>query len=740
MFQRRPSEREATFLNPLSFYGLADIMKGLSPQSLEASSEALGSACREIEESVRELGQAQDAVTLEAHRATIRRNPFDRTQDDEKDPLAGLRHSLSNSNFLSVIYGIASHLLDGLQQLRDISRELVPQPLLLGNRVEGLPETNEDFQRFALQVQMNLVPMQSFIEGVLAAEAAPNLAVDISRKVVGFLDSYYGALLKRHTTGGVLIHRDPITTDLALSIYENIDANGEIQEGTNPDEVSAYSIHKANLLIHTVQTGLIRSFTEDPETLIKFIQDILLSIHLQAMALRKIAQPLAKEVRKVLKRTWDTPYVMSETDFRRAVEAIPGLNPRNIVYKEKTGLLTAEERKEIEFRNTTIEQVVALLIAGKSERIVPYVLSRKKSLRDWHMEENSFFVCKIGQGNQFTGEAPGMLSVVPGSKPTVNLDEVVGSGFSEVRTFIENVTIGAKWHDLFIATSPSKRADKSNVLLVGPQGCGKTEVLRAVASDRQSIGIFAQASDFLTCWKGEAEKNPKRLFESGIRIQRDSGKQVFFLIDEIDTILNDDRGQSAFGGTNLATEFQVLMDGITTYPHLALWGATNHPERIPMPLVRRFARVVVVGELEQADRVKLLKQFVGFLPVSPAFQDQAWEDSALLLDGAVGDIIRKVADQVWREKMSGFVTDNPDEAERLIKHLNRDGKFQVAHFNERERHQFQQELRPYVEVNPGDVNRAIESHLSNIAIQQEIETCKQTYAMARRFVEGANAR
>jgi SpoVK/Ycf46/Vps4 family AAA+-type ATPase len=174
-----------------------------------------------------------------------------------------------------------------------------------------------------------------------------------------------------------------------------------------------------------------------------------------------------------------------------------------------------EERHELEFRNNTIEMVSMLLREHSSvEALIKYILGRKQELREYNLEENSF------------------------------------------------------------STSPSKKADKGNGLLIGPQGCGKTEVLRGIASDRRSIGIFAQASDFLTCWRGEAEKNPKRLFEAGLKIQRESKKQVFFLIDEIDTILNGDRGSAAFGGTNLATEFQVLMDGITSYPSLALWGAT----------------------------------------------------------------------------------------------------------------------------------------------------------------------
>lgn len=304
---------------------------------------------------------------------------------------------------------------------------------------------------------------------------------------------------------------------------------------------------------------------------------------------------------------------------------------------------------------------------------------------------------------------------------------------------MKHILDGAKWFDVFLATSPSKKADKSNVLLVGPMGCGKTEVLRAVASDRRSVGIFAQASDFLTCWKGEAEKNPKRMFEGGLKIQKESKKQVFFLIDEIDTILNADQGQLSFGGINLSTEFQVLMDGIMTYPNLALWGATNNLERIPMPLIRRFSKVIIVGELAQEDRIALLKQFLAYLPCSPELNDEVFDGAAQALRGAVGDIIRKVVDHIWREKMSHFVSKHSDYAEMVLTLLNSDGqKFHPSKFPEEKRQKMFAIMSPYVQVTPEDLLRSIEKHITNIAIQNEIRTAVTVYENARQFLAALN--
>lgn len=746
----RKTEQHTTnlVLTPSRFYAIADMMRHTRTEELSAFMDLLGKSLDQVEGDMQKLAQANDALVQQANQMTRRRsNPFTRDEDegDQTDPLARLKHSMSGDNFIHVIFGVVDSILKSYHLLLQVGQMLKPMAVAMppNMRKADMPSSFEEIQMLTFLIQMNEGAISQFVNATMMAEVAPELVIELGKRTVGLLDQYYARLLHRHSVEGIEIHGDPVTTDVALSIFENVDANGEIQDGKNINEVSAYSLRKATLIADSIKVGLIGQFIKQPDRLIEFLTLHLLALWDFAKDMSGITKENAAKLRKLADRMGDTPRHMSDTDFQRALDSIQDLDPQHIVFKEKTGLLTAEERKELEFRNETL-RVVAATLANENistKDLVNYILTRKKELRDYHLEQNSFYVCKLSAGNPFGGEAPGALSVVPGTKPTVVLSEVIGSGFQEVVDFLGNVKDGAKWHDLFVATSPSKKADKSNVLLVGPQGCGKTEVLRAVASDRNSIGVFAQSSDFLTCWKGEAEKNPKRLFEGGLKLQKESGKQVFFLIDEIDTILNSDTGHNAFGGTNLATEFQVLMDGITTYPNLALWGATNHPERISMPLIRRFAKVIIVGELDQKDRIRLLQQFVGYLPVSDTVTDDVWAAAALKLEGAVGDVVRKVADHLWREKMSRFVALHPLEAEKLAAILHTAGqKFNVAEFTEQKRKAFQDDLRPFVQVQPDDLMASIDHHLNNIAIRSEIQTAVATYQNARQFLHGINAR
>lgn len=728
-----------TTIRPGHTYDILRLMREANAARAHPSDELAGRLIklrREIEEDYRKVDSLHQAILWEEDRTTLRiRNPFASPEADTPN----VRDRGVRDSFIPVYTALTSQVLDVVNALIEATMGLCPERPWV-DIPDKPPTTADDLSAFNSIYRLYGSDMRDFVSHVFKAERAAVAALNLVDNFMSIMDGYYIACEKRHTREGIKVHGDPIATDLAIQIVRNVDRNGEIKGGKDPSEVSAWAISKAKGLVESIRsTSIGNAVNKSGMPFMDFVEIKLKALFTLSLEVASPASILARNLRRIIGRSSpDTPRRVSFMEFDAKVQRLKSIDPRHIVYKEPNTPFTPEERDALDRENETIAMVVDRLREGKVDDLVDVILKRKAEVREFEVEENSFYTCKIAAGNTFFGVAPGALEVLPSPKPNVNLDRVVGKGFDEVRDFIAHVDRASHLDALFRATSPSGKLDKNNLLLVGPQGCGKTESLRAVASMDDAIGIFAQASDFLTCWKGEAEKNPKRLFEEAIKIQRESGKPVFILIDEIDTVLNSDRGQQAFGGINLSSEFQQLMDGVTSYPNLAVWGATNYPERIPAPMLRRFAKVLIVGELDRDDRIALLKQFASTLPVSEDITQEDWTRLSNQLDGAVGDTIRKIVDHVWRVKMGSLVDTDRETADKLVETLNEitGGQLDMRHFDDGQRETFKAVLRPHVEVTASDLQESIKVHLANQAIRREIDVAKATYERARHVLAG----
>jgi intein/homing endonuclease len=1006
----------------------------------------------------------------------------------------------------------------------------------------SLQQGSEDtIKGLALEQQINRGASATFMQGLAILEKIPRLYEQYLQAQSRNFEHYYERLRHRHSNGMVLCkyegQNSATLTDVSILIWENLDKVGEIESGHSKDELSAYTIHRANAMIEAAKNDEIWKWITVPGSqLIRWSEISMPTVDSVLRLVIKLKQIIGEPVWKLLS-------VDLKKVHRDFIDVVESLDLSQITQRPPERAFSKTEKFALEHQNKSIQKVADLMAEGESvQDIVSEVLKLKVIERNFFVLENSFYVCRIGTGNMFTGESPGAIEIIPGEKPHVNLNNIWGSGFDEVRTFISGMDEAKKWSPLFLATSPSKSTDKANVLLVGPQGCGKcvrgdtmiftdrglktilelqpgpvdsdgyhpikvgvrstigmtqsshfydsgiqpcikiedrfgfkiegtakhrvivatdsgpdwkrldqikegdyvaivreelpagpnlvdpdkayvlgyyvgdgngeynkeglyksmnitvgdqdwdyfnekvvgliskhfcepkvykydgqaysvramklssenkelladcgrlaankvtpkyilegnkeswraylsglfdsdgssygqriefgtnseklirqvqlmltsfgiisrvsrhtekawrlniygddarsfyqkigfrlprkqakvselevkanhnydqvpiskdlwkilksesgelprsthkklwnyssgkalpsretlaqllsllnpsqkskeitdslgstqyrwskivsventgehpvydlvvpgaesfaangmmnhnTEVLRSLSSDPDSIAIFAVGSDFLTCWLGEAQKNPKRLFDEAIKLHKSSGRPVYILIDEIDMILNDDQSTSKI---NLSLEFQNLMDGVVAYPGISIWGATNHPKRIPTPMLRRFAKVMVVGELSKEDAKSILKYYLEtFLPVKD-LKESDYDLWVSKLEGATGDVIRKGIDELWLDLIRGFVVNYKEHAETILGFIH--GKygaaFEISDLTNEDRETIKGMISETgTVVTPDMVSKYIDKILDNFSIQQQIKVAKETYKNAK---------
>ncbi|BCI51364.1 ATPase [Mycolicibacterium litorale] len=143
------------------------------------------------------------------------------------------------------------------------------------------------------------------------------------------------------------------------------------------------------------------------------------------------------------------------------------------------------------------------------------------------------------------------------------------------------------------------------VLLYGPPGCGKTFVVRALASSGRLSVHAVKGAELMDKWVGASEKAVRELF----RRARDSAPSLVFL-DEIDA-LAPRRGQSFDSGVTDRVVASLLteLDGIEPMRNVVVLGATNRPDLIDPALLRpgRLERLVFVEPPDAEARREILR-------------------------------------------------------------------------------------------------------------------------------------
>jgi transitional endoplasmic reticulum ATPase len=234
----------------------------------------------------------------------------------------------------------------------------------------------------------------------------------------------------------------------------------------------------------------------------------------------------------------------------------------------------------------------------EEERIPPSVLEKMEVRMDDFM-------------NAFKEITPTAMREVAVEVPVVHWDEV--GGLEEVK---EKLKEAVEWplKNPEIFTRMGIRPPKG-ILLVGPPGCGKTLLARAVATESEANFITIKGPEVFSKWVGESEKAIREVF----RKARMAAPAVIFF-DEFDSLVPRRGMGYADSGVSERVISQLLteMDGIISLEDVVIIAATNRPDIVDPAVLRpgRFDRLIYVSEPDEKARLEIFKLYTKSMPLA----------------------------------------------------------------------------------------------------------------------------
>jgi cell division protease FtsH len=215
-----------------------------------------------------------------------------------------------------------------------------------------------------------------------------------------------------------------------------------------------------------------------------------------------------------------------------------------------------------------------------------------------------FFMFRSARGanTQAFNFAKSRARLSSSNKPSITFSDV--AGVDEAKQELQEVVEFLKLPQKFLALGA--RIPRG-ILLVGPPGCGKTLIAKAVAGEAGVPFFSISGSEFVEMFVGVGASRVRDLFD-----QAKHNAPCIVFVDEIDAV-GRHRGAGLGGGHDereqTLNQILVEMDGFDSSTNVIVISATNRPDILDPALLRpgRFDRHVVIDQPDINGRKAILE-------------------------------------------------------------------------------------------------------------------------------------
>ncbi|XP_011102042.1 peroxisome biogenesis protein 1 isoform X1 [Sesamum indicum] len=184
-------------------------------------------------------------------------------------------------------------------------------------------------------------------------------------------------------------------------------------------------------------------------------------------------------------------------------------------------------------------------------------------------------------------------------------------GLNDIQNAIkEMIELPSKFPNIF-AQAPLRM--RSNVLLYGPPGCGKTHIVGAAAAACSLRFISVKGPELLNKYIGASEQAVRDIFSKAA-----AAAPCLLFFDEFDSIAPK-RGHDNTGVTDrVVNQFLTELDGVEVLTGVFVFAATSRPDLLDAALLRpgRLDRLLFCDFPSQQERLDILKVLSRKLPMA----------------------------------------------------------------------------------------------------------------------------